>query len=109
MTRPLGELQTLVLLAALRLGDEAYAVSIADEIERQTGRSVDRASVYVTVRRLERRGLVSTAFGDPLPERGGRARRYVRVEPAGVAAVDGATQSIDRLASGLDLGEATGR
>ena len=106
MTRPLGELQTLVLLAALRLGDRAYAVSIADEIKKQTGRSVDRASVYVTVRRLEQRGLVTTHFGDPLPERGGRARRYVKVEEAGLMAVDGARQSIDRLATGLDLDRA---
>lgn len=108
MARPLGELQTLVVLAALRLGEEAYAVSIADEIEKQTGRSVDRASVYVTVRRLEDRGLVSTRFGDPLPERGGRARRYVTVEPAGIAAVGGARQSIDRLATGLDLDQVPG-
>jgi DNA-binding PadR family transcriptional regulator len=100
----LGEFEMLVLLAAIRLGeDDAYAVSIVDEIERRTGRSVQRASVYVTLQRLEEKGLVSTMLGDPLPERGGRARRMVRVEPRGVDAAREARASFSNMWRGLDL------
>lgn len=84
----LGELEMLVLLAALRLGEsEAYAVSIAEEIRERTGRAVRRATVYVTLQRLEQKGMVSSRLGDPLPERGGKARRYVEVEEPGRVAV----------------------
>ena len=69
----LGEFELLVLLACLRLGDdEAYAVSITDEITARTGRSLQRAAVYVTLRRLEEKGLISTHLGEPRPERGVR-------------------------------------
>lgn len=84
----LGELELLVLLAVVRLGQErAYAVSIAEEIRKRTERSVQRATVYVTLQRLEHKGLVSTHLGDPLPERGGKARRHVHIESAGLDAL----------------------
>lgn len=99
----LGELELLVLLACLRLGaDEAYAVSIADEIRRCTGRKLHRATVYVTLQRLEGRGLVSTRLGEPRPERGGKARRLVRVGPAGQKAVRRLRDSLQRMWVGLD-------
>ncbi|HSR51657.1 MAG TPA: helix-turn-helix transcriptional regulator [Acidobacteriota bacterium] len=98
----LGEFELLVLLAALRLGkSEAYAVSIVDEIQRRTGRVVQRASVYVTLQRLETKGLVSSHLGDPLPERGGKGRRYVAVEPAGVRAVRDARSALESMWGGL--------
>jgi DNA-binding PadR family transcriptional regulator len=102
----LGEFELLVLLAAIRLGEEdAYAVSIVDDILARTGRSVQRASVYVTLQRLEEKGLVSSRLGDPLPERGGRPRRLVRVSAAGRDAVREARASFSNMWRGLDLAE----
>lgn len=99
----LAEFELLVMLAALRLGpDEAYTVSIADDIRARTGRSVRRANVYTTLQRLEQKGLVSTALGEPRPERGGRPPRLVTVEPAGVDAVRATTDAIRAMTGGLD-------
>ena len=98
----LGEFELLVLLASLRLGaDEAYAVSIVDDIEARTARSVQRAAVYVALQRLESKGMVSTRLGDPLPERGGKARRLVRVEPAGVEAARASRTALQSMWRGL--------
>ena len=92
------------MLAALRLGpNEAYSVSIVDDIEEKTGRSVRRANVYTTLERLEAKGLVSARLGDPRPERGGKARRLVTVEPDGLAAVRATTGAIMAIVG--DLGE----
>jgi DNA-binding PadR family transcriptional regulator len=103
----LAELELLVVLAAFRLGpDEAYTVSIADVIEEKTGRTVRRANVHTTLARLEEKGLVSTRLGDPRPERGGKPRRLVRVEPDGVEAIRATTGAIQALAAGL--GDALG-
>lgn len=80
----IGEFEQLVMLAILRLGDEAYGIPIVDEIKHQTGRKVLRPAVYVALRRLEEKGLVGSWKGEATPERGGRARRYFRVEPEGL-------------------------
>lgn len=98
----LGEMELFVLLAALQLGDEAYPVSIVDEIELRSGRQPHRATVYVTLQRLEAKGLVTTWLGDPLPERGGKARRYVRVEPEGLAAVRETRAALQSMWGGLE-------
>lgn len=98
----LGEFEFLVLLAALRLGeDEAHAVSIVDEIHARTGRDVLRSAVYVTLQRLEKKGLVSTRMGDPLPERGGKGRRLVRLEPSGFEAVRDTQEAFVSMWGGL--------
>jgi PadR family transcriptional regulator, regulatory protein PadR len=98
----LGEFELLVLLACLRLGDdEAYAVSIVDEISARTGRTLHRAAVYVTLQRLEKKRLISTHLGDSRPERGGKARRLVHVEAAGRAAVREYRQAFQRMWVGL--------
>jgi PadR family transcriptional regulator, regulatory protein PadR len=98
----LAEFELLVLLAALRLGpDEAYTVSIADEIEARTGRSVRRANVYTTLQRLETKRLVTTELGPPRAERGGKPRRLVAVRPSGVAAARAATVGIQAMVAGL--------
>jgi DNA-binding PadR family transcriptional regulator len=103
----LAELELLVVLAALRLGpDEAYTVSIADVIEEKTGRSVRRANVHTTLQRLEEKGLVSTRLGQARPERGGKPRRLVEVQPEGIAAARATTGAIQALTSGL--GDALG-
>ncbi len=99
----LAEFELLVILAALRLGpEEAYTVSIADVIQRRTGRSVRRANVYTTLQRLEAKGLVSTRLGEPRPERGGKPRRLVELEPDGFAALRATTAAIRAMATGLD-------
>jgi DNA-binding PadR family transcriptional regulator len=104
----LAEFELLVMLAALRLGpDEAYTVSIAEDISERTGRSVRRANVFTTLQRLEQKGLVSTHLGDPRPERGGRPPRLVKVEPKGAAAVRATTADIQAMLWGL--GDALGR
>src|SRR5919112_4332647 len=98
----LAEFELLVLLAALRLGpEEAYTVSIADHIERRTGRSVRRANVYTTLQRLEAKQLVSTSLGEARPERGGKPRRLVTVRPRGVAAVRATAGAIAAMVGDL--------
>lgn len=97
-----GEFELLVMLAVLRLGpEEAYTVSIADDIQARTGRSVRRANVYTTLQRLEAKGLVSTWLGEPRPERGGKPRRLVIVEPAGLEAVRATTSAIQAMMGDL--------
>ena len=93
----LGELEQLVLLAALRLGDRAYAVSIRDEIDAQSGIALSRSSVYVALDRLDRKGYVTSSFGEPTPERGGKAKRFFRVAPAGRRALAETERAVSRL------------
>lgn len=97
-----GDFELFVLLAALRLGPEdAYAVSIADDIGERTGRRVRRSNVYTALQRLEDRGWVETRLGDARPERGGKARRLVAVTADGVAAVREAMAEVEAMAGGL--------
>ena len=104
----LGEFEHVVLLAVLRLGDEAYAVPIIDEIERCTGRSISRGSVYITLDRLETKGYLRSRLADPTPERGGRAKRYYALRPRAIAALRDSRRALVALWRGLDrmLGEA---
>jgi DNA-binding PadR family transcriptional regulator len=105
----LAEFELLVMLAALRLGPEdAYTVSIADDISRRTGRSVRRANVYTTLQRLEAKRLISTHLGDARPERGGKPRRLVKLEPKGMAALRSTTRAISAMVADLSgtLGQA---
>lgn len=76
----LGELEQLVLLAILHEGNETYGVPILRAIEERTGRAPSRAAVYIALRRLETRGLVTSRMAEPTAERGGRAKRYFRIE-----------------------------
>lgn len=83
----LGEFEQMVLLAILRLGDDAYAIPLREEIEARTGRQVARGALYTALERLETKKCVRSIMSEPLPERGGRSRRYYSVTPAGVAAL----------------------
>ena len=83
----LGAFDLMVLLALMRLHDEAYGVSIARTIEDSTGQSVALATLYVTLGRLEKKGLIASRLGEPTAERGGRAKRYFRVTAKGVREV----------------------
>jgi DNA-binding PadR family transcriptional regulator len=98
----LGEFEQMVLLAIVHLRDDAYAIPIVDEIERRTGRSVARAAVYITLRRLEEKGFVSSWMGEPIAERGGKARRYVKLEAAGMKALREARSATEKMWRGLD-------
>ena len=83
----LGEFEQMVLLAILRLSDEAYAIPLREEIEARTGRNVARGALYTALERLETKKCLRSTMSDPLPERGGRSRRYYRLTPAGLAAL----------------------
>jgi PadR family transcriptional regulator, regulatory protein PadR len=103
----LGEFEQMVMLAILRVRGDAYGVPIVEEIEARTGRSVAPASVHVTLRRLEEKGLITTWLSEPVAERGGRARRCVRVEPEGLRQLRESRSMMDALWSGVELpGEA---
>jgi DNA-binding PadR family transcriptional regulator len=99
----LGEVEQLVLLAAVRLGEDAYPVAVRNEIEKRAGIDLSRATVYITLDRLERKGYLRSWFGDPTPERGGKAKRCFGVEPAGLRALRTSMQAVDRLAAGTRL------
>lgn len=96
----LGEVEQLVLLAVLRLGDEAYAVPIRALIKGDTGVDLSRGTIYVTLERLERKGYVTSWFSDPQAVRGGKARRIFQLKPAGVTAIKAVTRGLDRLSQG---------
>jgi PadR family transcriptional regulator PadR len=98
----LGELEQIVLLAVMRLGDDAYTVPILDQIEAQTGRRVARGALYTALDRLEAKGCLRSRVGDPLPERGGRARRYFTVTATAVRALKQSRQALMRLWNGLE-------
>jgi PadR family transcriptional regulator PadR len=97
----LGNFELLLLLVLMRLGEGAYGVTIAKELEEQTGREVVIASVYATLDRLQERGLVTSSLGDPTPERGGRAKRYFRISGAGIREVRETRRSLMTLWKGL--------
>jgi DNA-binding PadR family transcriptional regulator len=101
MLKALGEFEELILFAALRLGDTAYGASIRREIEERTGRSVTAGSVYTVLDRLESRGLVASFTGEPTPERGGRRKKYYRIERTGAELLQDTYQAQQRMASGV--------
>lgn len=96
----LGEVEQLVLLAVLRLHDGAYAVPIRELIEREAEVHLSRGSIYITLDRLETKGLVESWFSDPIAAQGGKARRLFRLRPSGLASLRAAKRAVDRLAAG---------
>ena len=93
----LGELEQLVMLAVMHQPEQAYAVSIRDEIEARTGIGLARGSVYVTLDRLDRKGFVTSWMGEPTAERGGKAKRCFRLTPAGRRALAAAESAVARM------------
>jgi PadR family transcriptional regulator PadR len=98
----LGEFEQIVLLAILRLKDDAYAVPIREEIEARTARSVARGALYTALDRLESKRCLRSRMSEPLPERGGRSRRYFVVTPAGISALRASRQALLQLWNGLE-------
>jgi PadR family transcriptional regulator, regulatory protein PadR len=101
--RSLGEFEQIVLLAVLRLGDQAYGVTILAEIAARTGRNSSPGALYTTLHRMEDKGLITFRDGSPTPERGGRAKRFVEVTQAGRTALASAQSAYRSLLEGLDL------
>src|SRR5215467_2589575 len=98
----LGELELLILLALVRLGEGAYGAAIRDEIHARTGRRVTPGAIYPTLDRLERKGLVRSYMGDPVAERGGRSKRHFVIQRAGLAELRRAWHQYAALAKGVE-------
>ncbi len=98
----LGEFEQLVLLAVLRLGEEAYGVPIREEIEGRTGRAPTVGALYRTLDRLEAKGYVTSWFGEPTTERGGRSKRYFKVRPIGLRTLRASRDALAAMWEGLD-------
>jgi PadR family transcriptional regulator PadR len=98
---PLGSLEHIVLLAVMRLGANAYGVTIRREIDSTTGRDISIGAVYATLVRLESKGLIRSYTGEPTAERGGRAKRYFRMTADGEGAVRNTQEIIVKMSAGL--------
>ncbi len=98
----LRDFELVVLLSVMRLGDEAYPVSVRDDIAARTSRAPARAAVFIALERLEDKGLVSSRFGEPTPVRGGRAKRFFRATRAGVAAAKQSVADVASMTAGLE-------
>jgi DNA-binding PadR family transcriptional regulator len=97
----LGQLELMVLLAAIRPAKDAYGALISREIAEKSGREVALASVYAALERLEKKGLVASSLGEPTAERGGKARMYFKPTAVGLKAAREAQETLLRLSSAL--------
>jgi len=97
----LGEFEYLLITAAARLGEEAYGAAIREEIEATTGRKCSIGALYTTVDRLEAKDLLKTWMGEATPQRGGRAKRMVRVTLKGAQAAKDFYQAVTRVSRGV--------
>jgi DNA-binding PadR family transcriptional regulator len=93
----LGQFEQLVLTAVVMLGDDAYTVPIQDTVGRLSGRRVQRGPVYITLMRLEEKKYLSSWLGESTPERGGKPKRYFRVEPLGERALRDSAETAKRI------------
>ena len=99
---PLSDFEQLVLLAVVRLGDDAYGVTVHREIERRTGRSASVTATYAALERMEQRGFATSSIGEATPVRGGRAKKHFEVTPEGALALREARAHMERMWEGLD-------
>ena len=97
----LGEFEIIVLAALIRLGADAYGVSIRQEIESRTGRSVSIGALYSTLSRLEDKGYVASRMGDATPERGGRAKRFYEIKAEGEAQLEKSVFALGKMLKGI--------
>jgi len=98
----IGEFEQMVLLAVLQRRGDAYGVTIHDELARHTARPVARGAVYMTLDRLEKKGLLTSTVSDPTPERGGRARRHYALTRSAVHALKASRRTLLSLWNGLE-------
>jgi PadR family transcriptional regulator PadR len=99
----LGDFEQIVLLAILRLGENAYGVTIREEITARTDRDPSPGALYNTLARLEEKGLLKSKLGDPTAARGGRAKRFVKLTGGGIDAVTRAQRAYQNLLQGFTL------
>ena len=100
----LGDVEHFVLIALLQIGGESYSVPIMDEIQRRTGRAVAKAAVYIALRRLEEKGLLTSRVGGATAERGGRAKRLFKLTRAGTRQLRDAREAFVQMWAGADEG-----
>lgn len=105
----LGELEEIILLALMKLGSESYGVPIHQTVEEATGRFISIGTIYATLDRLERNGFVSSRIGEATAERGGRAKKFFKVEGAGMMALKEAERIRRRIVPKLSWQPAGGR
>ena len=98
----LGEFEHLIVLAVLRVADQAYGVTVRQEIENRTRREVSIGAVYAMLDRLEAKGYVKSHLGDPTPERGGRSKRFFEITAKGLSAVNRTHRVLESMSKGLD-------
>jgi len=101
MADVLGAFEQAVLLSILRLGDEAYGRAILKDVQTRLERDVAAGAAHATLERLENKGLLTSRLGTGTPVRAGRARRYYRLQPAGVRALNDARAAVDHVWHGL--------
>jgi len=97
----LGEFEQLLLFALLRLGEDAYGVTIRQEIAHRTGRDIAAGAIYTALERLEARGYVQSWMGEPTPERGGKRKKYYELLPEGAKALGRSYENLQRMARGV--------
>ena len=97
----LGEFEQYLLLAVVRLGHQAYGVTVRQEVETRTGRDIAIGALYTSLSRLELKGYLRSRMSDPTPERGGRSKRYFTVTAAGAAALRQSRERLARMWEGL--------
>jgi DNA-binding PadR family transcriptional regulator len=97
-----GELELLLLLAIVRIGDEAYGVTIREELEKETSRTLALGTVYKTLGRLEGKGYLQTRVGPPTRARGGRRKKLYELTPVGLEAAQRALADLRGMTRGLD-------
>jgi DNA-binding PadR family transcriptional regulator len=98
----LGEFEQIVLLAIVRLGSDAYGSTIRREIDDRIGRAISVGALYTALDRLERKGYVASRLSDPTPQRGGRAKRYFKLRPAGASALRRSRQALGQMWAGIN-------
>jgi PadR family transcriptional regulator, regulatory protein PadR len=96
-----GEFEYLILTAAVQVGEEAYGAAIRAKIEEATGAACSIGALYTTLDRLEEKGLIKTHMGNPTPERGGRAKRMVRITAAGARAAEDFYSAVMKVTKGV--------
>ena len=102
ISKKLGEFEQLVLLALLRLREDAYGTTICQEIEKRTNREISLSAVYTTLDRMEEQGLIKSRIGDPTPQRGGRRKKYFQLLPRGEEALAESYKALKRMITGLE-------
>ena len=98
-----GEFEMLLMLAVLRLGTDAYGVTIREELENETSRTLTLGTVYKTLGRLEDKGYLRSRTSEPIPSRGGRRKKLYELAPSGLAAIQRSLTDIRSLTRGLDF------